>query len=73
MPNFTNSIPATSQMNLKSTIIFENYLTSRSSCKNLFISKFPLETAAGKTSLERQSSYYNLGLIFEKNFSFHVK
>ena len=42
--------------------------TLNSSCKNLLVSKFPLKTAAAKTSWEKQSSYQLQHLFYVQQY-----
>ena len=62
MSNFTNSIAAASHMKLNFVnfvIIFQKLFDVIWSCKNLFISKFPLKMATvGKNSLLTSSNPY---------------
>ena len=52
MSNFANSIAAAPHIKLNLVIIFQKLFHVISSCKNLFISKFLMKTAAVKTSQE---------------------
>ena len=45
-------------MKLNFIIIFQKLLTSPSSCRNLFISKLPLKTAADEIRREKQSESF---------------
>ena len=52
MSNFTNYIAPMSRISLNFVIFFQKLFDVISFCKKLFVSKFPLKTAAAETSRE---------------------
>ena len=73
MSNFTDSVAATSHKKLNFVIIFEKLFDVISSCKDLYISKFSLKTAAAKTSRENSlltsaNPYFYVHVTHEAKF-----